>query len=65
MEAFSDPMVEGVTLYLSDFTRPVADKLINGDIFSGAFSVLDIGILRTVLVHIYLRFGNHDMSRAI
>lgn len=35
VEAFSDPKVKGVTLYLSDFSRPVADKLINGDIFSG------------------------------
>lgn len=35
MEAFSDPKVKGVTLYLSDFSRPVADKLMNGDIFSG------------------------------
>lgn len=35
MEAFSDPKVKGVTLYLSDFARPVADKLMNGDIFSG------------------------------
>jgi len=35
VEAFSDPKVQGVTLYLSDFSRPVADKLMNGDIFSG------------------------------
>ncbi len=35
MEAFTDPKVQGVTLYLSDFSRPVADKLMNGDIFSG------------------------------
>ncbi|CAN0314514.1 unnamed protein product, partial [Ectocarpus sp. 4 AP-2014] len=34
VEAFSDPKVQGVTLYLSDFARPVADKLMNGDIFS-------------------------------
>ncbi|CAB1121474.1 unnamed protein product [Ectocarpus sp. CCAP 1310/34] len=34
VEAFSDPKVKGVTLYLSDFARPVADKLMNGDIFS-------------------------------
>lgn len=36
VEAFSDPKVKGVTLYLSDFSRPVADKLMNGDMFSGA-----------------------------
>lgn len=35
VEAFSDPKVQGVTLYLSDFDRPVADKLLKGDIFSG------------------------------
>ncbi|CAM9230854.1 unnamed protein product [Choristocarpus tenellus] len=34
VEAFSDPKVDGVTLYLSDFTRPVSDKLMNGDFFS-------------------------------
>ncbi|CAN0190215.1 unnamed protein product [Pylaiella littoralis] len=34
VEAFEDPQVKGVTLYLSDFSRPVADKLMNGDIFS-------------------------------
>ena len=38
MEAFSDPKVKGVTLYLSDFSRPMADKLVKGDFFSGAFS---------------------------
>ncbi|CAN0542909.1 unnamed protein product, partial [Laminaria digitata] len=35
VEAFSDPKVKGVTIYLSDFSRPVADKLLNGDMFSG------------------------------
>eukprot|EP00903_Cladosiphon_okamuranus_P018685 g17198.t1 len=34
VEAFPDPKVKGVTLYLSDFSRPVADKLLNGDMFS-------------------------------
>lgn len=37
MEAFSDPKVKGVTLYLSDFSRPVGDKLLSGDFFSGKF----------------------------
>lgn len=37
VEAFPDPKVQGVTLYLSDFTRPVADKLMNGDMFSGKY----------------------------
>lgn len=35
VEGFTDPKVDGVTLYLSDFSRPVADKILNGDIFSG------------------------------
>ncbi|CAM9386530.1 unnamed protein product [Ascophyllum nodosum] len=34
VEAFSDPKVKGVTLYLSDFSRPMADKLVKGDFFS-------------------------------
>ncbi|CAM9281203.1 unnamed protein product [Discosporangium mesarthrocarpum] len=34
VEAFGDPKVEGVSIYLSDFTRPVTDRIINGDIFS-------------------------------
>lgn len=40
MEAFEDPQVKGVTLYLSDFSRPVADKLMNGDMFSGNGTLL-------------------------
>ena len=34
MEAFPDPKVSGVQLYLSDFSRPVTEKLSKGDIFS-------------------------------
>jgi catabolite regulation protein CreA len=34
VEAFDDPKVEGVQLYLSDFQRPVTEKLAKGDIFS-------------------------------
>lgn len=32
--AFEDPKVAGVQLYLSDFQRPVTEKLAKGDIFS-------------------------------
>ena len=32
--AFDDPKVSGVQLYLSDFTRPVTEKLAKGDLFS-------------------------------
>ena len=42
VEAFADPKVSGVTLYISDFQRPVTEKLAKGDIFSdpsqGGFS---------------------------
>ena len=34
VEAFSDPKVAGVQLYLSDFQRPVTEKLAKGDLFS-------------------------------
>ena len=34
VEAFLDPKVQGVQLYLSDFQRPVTEKLAKGDIFS-------------------------------
>jgi len=34
VEAFSDPKVAGVQLYLSDFQRPVTEKLSKGDVFS-------------------------------
>jgi CreA protein len=34
VEAFPDPKVSGVQLYLSDFQRPVTEKLAKGDIFS-------------------------------
>ena len=34
VEAFADPKVTGVQLYLSDFQRPVTEKLAKGDIFS-------------------------------
>ena len=34
IEAFDDPKVSGVQLYLSDFERPVTEKLAKGDIFS-------------------------------
>ena len=34
VEAFDDPKVQGVQLYLSDFQRPVTEKLAKGDIFS-------------------------------
>lgn len=34
VEAFNDPKVSGVQLYLSDFQRPVTEKLARGDIFS-------------------------------
>jgi len=34
VEAFEDPKVAGVQLYLSDFQRPVTEKLAKGDIFS-------------------------------
>ena len=34
VEAFPDPKVSGVQLYLSDFSRPVTEKLSKGDIFS-------------------------------
>ncbi|CAM9737998.1 unnamed protein product [Heterosigma akashiwo] len=33
VEAFADPKVEGVTLYLSDFTRPITERL-QKDFFS-------------------------------
>ena len=32
VEAFSDPKVSGVQLYLSDFQRPAAEKLAKGDL---------------------------------
>lgn len=34
IEAFTDPKVKGVQLYLSDFSRPVTEKIAKGDIFS-------------------------------
>lgn len=34
IEAFDDPKVTGVQLYLSDFERPVTEKLVRGDVFS-------------------------------
>ena len=34
VEAFNDPKVSGVQLYLSDFQRPVTEKLAKGDLFS-------------------------------
>ena len=34
IEAFDDPKVSGVQLYLSDFERPVTEKLAKGDVFS-------------------------------
>ena len=34
VEAFQDPKVSGVQLYLSDFQRPVTEKLAKGDVFS-------------------------------
>lgn len=34
VEAFDDPKVDGVLLYLSDFQRPVTEKISKGDIFS-------------------------------
>ena len=34
VEAFNDPKVQGVQLYLSDFQRPVTEKLAKGDVFS-------------------------------
>ena len=34
VQRFSDPKVQGVQLYLSDFQRPVTEKLAKGDIFS-------------------------------
>ena len=34
VEAFDDPKVTGVSLYLSDFQRPVTEKLSKGDVFS-------------------------------
>lgn len=34
IEAFDDPKVDGVQLYLSDFSRPVTEKLAKGDVFS-------------------------------
>ena len=34
VEAFDDPKVSGVQLYLSDFQLPVTEKLAKGDIFS-------------------------------
>lgn len=43
--AFADPKVQGVTVYLSDFSRPVADKLLNGDIFSGAVRIQGLTIM--------------------
>tara|TARA_B110000046_G_C12751887_1_gene297104 strand:+ start:196 stop:621 length:426 start_codon:yes stop_codon:yes gene_type:complete len=34
IEHFDDPKVDGVNLYLSDFQRPISEKLAKGDIFS-------------------------------
>ena len=34
VKAFADPKVAGVQLYLSEFQRPVAEKLASGDVFS-------------------------------
>jgi catabolite regulation protein CreA len=34
IEAFDDPKVSGINLYLSDFERPVTEKLAKGDVFS-------------------------------
>eukprot|EP00435_Cladocopium_sp_Y103_P065021 s1620_g26.t2 len=34
VEAFEDPKVSGVTLYISDFSRSVADRVSKGDFFS-------------------------------
>lgn len=34
VEAFSDPKVSGVQLYLSDFQRPATEKFAKGDLFS-------------------------------
>ena len=34
MVALADPLVDGVTVYLSDFKRSVSAKLSSGDIFS-------------------------------
>ena len=34
VSAFDDPKVSGVQLYLSDFQRPVTEKLAKGDVFN-------------------------------
>ena len=34
--SIDDPRVEGVTLYLSDFTRSITAKLSSGDLFNEA-----------------------------
>ncbi|CAJ1356386.1 unnamed protein product [Effrenium voratum] len=34
VEAFDDPKVSGVTLYISDFSRSMADRVSKGDFFS-------------------------------
>jgi len=33
IEAFNDPKVEGVQLYLSDFQKPLTEKIAKGDVF--------------------------------
>ena len=37
VEAFSDPKVSGVQLYLSDFQRPVTEKLAKGDVVRSGY----------------------------
>lgn len=39
VNAFQDPKVKGVTLYLSDFERPITEKIAGGDIFNDPSSV--------------------------
>jgi len=39
VEAFTDPKVAGVELFLSDFSRPVTEKLAKGDIFTDPANV--------------------------
>eukprot|EP00967_Tisochrysis_lutea_P008300 scaffold9940_cov39-Tisochrysis_lutea.AAC.1 len=33
IEAFNDPKVDGVQLYLSDFQKPLTEKIAKGDVF--------------------------------
>mmetsp|Transcript_28681 Transcript_28681/g.34933 ORF Transcript_28681/g.34933 Transcript_28681/m.34933 type:complete len:148 (+) Transcript_28681:400-843(+) len=46
IESFGDPKVKGVTLYISNFQRPLTEKLSKGDLFSDP-SFASLGCAKT------------------